>query len=294
MSTVPAPASISSGGRALRSPLLPLVPFLLYILVFLGLPALAVVFGAFRDGTGGWTMANVDTASSGLYRHSFAVSIKLSLISAIVPAVVGVVLAYVIRTSGSRALVRFTTTVSAVFANFGGVPLAFAFIATLGNTGLVTRLLAALGFPLYDHGYSLFTFSGVVLVYSYFQIPLMIIVITPALSGLRPAWREATENLGGGAWAYWRHVGGPALAPPFLGAVLLLFGSAFSAYATAYALLGATLPLVPIEIGSLLSGNVQAGQENVGQALGAGMLLVIVVVMALYAVLQRRASRWLR
>jgi putative spermidine/putrescine transport system permease protein len=274
--------------------LLPLLPFLLYVFVFLGLPALAVVFGAFRDGEGGWTLANVRTASSGLYRHSFAVSIKMSIISAVIPAILGVILAYVIRTSGNRTLIRITSTVSAVFANFGGVPLAFAFIATLGNTGLVTRLSGALGFPIYDHGYSLFTFSGVVLVYAYFQIPLMVIVITPALGGLRPAWREATENLGGGAWAYWRYVGGPALAPPFLGAVLLLFGSAFSAYATTYALLGSTLPLVPIQIGALLSGNVQAGQENVGQALGAGMLLVIAVVMVLYAVLQRRASRWLR
>lgn len=293
-------ATTATGGAgrprlpSLRSPLLPLLPFFLYIAVFLGLPAAAVVEGAFRGSAGGWTLDNVRTASSGLYRHSFAVSIELSLISAVVPAVLGMVLARVISTSGNRTLVRVTSTVSAVFANFGGVPLAFAFIATLGNTGLVTRLLTALGFPIYDHGYSLFTFSGVALVYSYFQIPLMVIVITPALGGLKPAWREATENLGGGAWAYWRHVGGPALAPPFLGAVLLLFGSAFSAYATAYALLGSTLPLVPIKIGSLLSGNVQAGQENVGQALGAGMLLVIAVVMVLYAVLQRRASRWLR
>lgn len=283
-----------SGSRGLRSPLLPLVPFLAYILVFLGLPALAVVVGAFRDGAGGWTLANIRVASDGLYRHSFAVSIEMSVISAVIPAVLGVLLAYVIRTSGSRTLVRVTATVSAVFANFGGVPLAFAFIATLGNTGLVTRLLGALGFQPYNHGFSLFTFSGVALVYTYFQVPLMVIVITPALGGLRPAWREATENLGGGAWAYWRHVGGPALAPPFLGAVLLLFGSAFSAYATTYALLGSTLPLVPIQIGALLSGNVQAGQENVGQALGAGMLVVIAVVMVLYAVLQRRASKWLR
>ncbi len=110
----------------------------------------------------------------------------------------------------------------------------------------------------------------------YFQIPLMVLVITPALEGLRPAWREAAHGLGGGSWTYWRLVGLPVLAPSVLGAVLLLFGSGFSAYATAQALTSGSVSLTPIQIGSFLSGNVLSGQENVGKALGLGMILVIV------------------
>jgi putative spermidine/putrescine transport system permease protein len=181
-----------------------------------------------------------------------------------------------------------------VFANFGGVPLAFLFIATLGTTGIATSWLNSLGLNPYSHGFSLYTFVGVSLVYMYFQIPLMVLVITPALGGLRPAWREAASNLGARGWQYWRHVGGPVLLPSALGAVLLLFGSALSAYATAQALTSGSIALTPIQIGSFLNGNVIAGQQNVGKALGLGMIVVIAVVMVLYGMLQRRASRWLR
>jgi putative spermidine/putrescine transport system permease protein len=132
------------------------------------------------------------------------------------------------------------------------------------------------------------------IVYMYFQIPLMVLVILPALEGLRPAWREAAANMGARAWHYWRYVGGPVLMPAFLGCVLLLFGSAFSSYATAEALTSGSIPLTSIEIGTFLNGNVIPGEENVGKALGLGMIVVIAIVMSLYALLQRRAARWLR
>jgi putative spermidine/putrescine transport system permease protein len=131
-------------------------------------------------------------------------------------------------------------------------------------------------------------------VYMYFQIPLMVLVILPALEGLRPAWREAAHNMGARTWQYWRYVGGPVLLPSFLGCVLLLFGAAFSAYATAEAMTGGTIALTPIQIGALLNGNVLAGQQNVGKALGLFMVLIIAVVMIVYTLLQRRAARWLR
>ena len=128
----------------------------------------------------------------------------------------------------------------------------------------------------------------------YFQIPLMVLIILPALEGLRPSWREAAENLGARSWSYWRHVGGPVLMPSFLSCLMLLFGSALSAYATAAALTGGTIALVPIQIGTLLNGNVVAGQGNVGKALSLGLVLIIGVLMVLYVMLQRRAAKWLR
>jgi putative spermidine/putrescine transport system permease protein len=128
----------------------------------------------------------------------------------------------------------------------------------------------------------------------YFQIPLMVLVSLPALQGLKPEWREASQNLGGGSYHYWRYVAAPALAPSVLGATLLLFGSAFSAYATADALTSGSIPLTSIQIGSFLNGNVIPGQENVGKALGFGMIVVIAILMGFYTVLQRRASRWSR
>ena len=217
------------------------------------------------------------------------------MITAIVPGIVGFLVAYAIFTARRGNLLRrVVITASGVFANFGGVPLAFLFIATLGSTGLVTGWLTAIGLNPYDHGFDLYTMSGIVIVYMYFQIPLMVLVILPALEGLRPAWREAAQNLGASSWQFWRYIGGPVLFPPFLGCVMLLFGSALSAYATAEALTSGSIALTPIQIGSFLNGNVLAGQQNIGKALGLGLVVIIAIAMVIYTLAQRRASRWLR
>ena len=271
-----------------------LLPFGIYAGLFLVVPTLAVVIQAFRSPNGAWTWENISIASRGVYAHGFIMSIELSLLTAIVPGVLGLVLAYAVLTSKGRVLRRVVSTASGVFAQFGGVPLAFLFIASLGTVGLVTGWLSDLGFNPWNHGFDLYTFFGVAIVYTYFQLPLMVLVITPALEGLQPAWREAASGLGARSWAYWRYVGGPVILPSFLGSLLLLFGSGLSAYATADALTSGSIPLTSIQIGSFLNGNVIAGQQNVGKALGLGLVLVIALAMVFYVLLQRRASRWSR
>ena len=306
IATAPAPGISNEPGAAPRGllrlalrtalRLLGVVPFFVYVLLGLLLPTVAIAFGAFRNSvTGPFTFSNIDIASHGIYLTGFRTSIELSVLSAIIPGIAGFLIAYAIFTAKRGAVLRrVAITASGVFANFGGVPLAFLFIASIGTTGIVTGWLNDLGVNIYAGKFSLFTLTGVLFAYMYFQIPLMVLVILPALEGLRPAWREAASNLGASSWHYWRYVGGPVLFPSFLGCVLLLFGSAFSAYATANALTAGALPLTSIQIGQFLNGNVIAGQQNVGKALGLGMVLIIAVVMIIYTVLQRRSARWLR
>src|ERR1022692_839285 len=272
------------------------VPFTVYVLLGLVLPRGAILIGAFKKPvSGSFTLHNLHIASHGIYLHGFATSMELSLIASVVPGILGFLIAYAIFTAQRASVLRrVAITASGVFANFGGVPLAFLFIATLGNTGLATQWLTDIGFNPYNNGFDLYGLGGVALVYMYFQIPLMVLVILPAFEGLRPAWREAAENMGARTWNYWRHVGGPVLLPSFMGCLLLLFGSAFSAYATAEALTSGSIPLTSIRTGSFLNSDVLAGPQNVGKALGLGMIVIIAIVMTLYAVLQRRAARWLQ
>ena len=272
-----------------------IVPFAVFVTFGLLLPMIAVAVGAFQANDGGFTFSNVSAATHGIYLKGFWQSIILSVISAVIPGILGLIVAYAIFTAKRAQVLRqVAITAAGVFANFGGVPLAFLFIATLGTTGIATHWLTAIGFNPYENGFNLYDLGGVALVYLYFQIPLMVLIILPAFEGLRPAWREAAQNMGAGTWQYWRRIGGPVLMPSFLGCLLLLFGSAFSAYATAEALTSGTIPLTAIQIGSFLNGNVLAGQQNVGKALGLGMVLIIAVLMVFYALLQRRAARWLR
>ncbi|WP_262062328.1 ABC transporter permease [Streptomyces sp. STR69] len=269
------------------------VPLLVFVAVAFGVPAIAMLNGAFTvknqtTGATSYSTVNLTDSLQGAYFTALVGSVKLSALSAALGTLLGLPLAQVVVTSRFRALREAVLTASGVLANFGGVPLAFAFVATLGNAGVLTTHLG-----LKDKGWDLYSFSGLVLVYLYFLIPLMVLTITPALEGLRTQWREAAANNGATGVQYWRHVALPVLLPSLLGGFVLLFGSAFAAYATAAAMVGSSIPLVTLQIADAISGNVLVGQENVALALSLDMVLVAGLVMAVYLPLQRRSARWL-
>ncbi|MER5199704.1 ABC transporter permease [Streptomyces sp. NPDC002755] len=272
---------------------LAVVPLLAFTALAFGLPAVAMLDGAFTakdpaTGATSYTVDNLTASLRGAYLTALLGSVKLSAVSAGLGALLGLPLAQAVVTSRFRALREAVLTASGVLANFGGVPLAFAFVATLGNAGVLTR-----HFGLTDRGWDLYSFWGLVIVYLYFLIPLMVLTITPALEGLRSQWREAAQNNGATPAQYWRHVALPVLLPSLLGGLVLLFGSAFAAYATAAAMVGSSIPLVTLQIADAISGNVLVGQENVALALSLDMVLVAGLVMAVYLPLQRRSARWL-
>ena len=277
----------------------PVVPFLAYVILVLGVPTGTIVAFAFRSNSGGFTWSNIHTILgttplTAEYRSGFENSLKLAVVTAVIPGILGTIIAYAISTSEHPAFKRIVSATSGVLAQFGGVNLAFMFIAAFAATnGLITKWLASIGLDPWNHGWSLYKFWGVAFVYMYFQIPLMILIVTPAFAGLRPAWREAAENLGASRWRFWRHVGIPVLTPAILGSMFLLFGSGFSAYATAEALTGGTISITPIQIGAILQGNVIAGQQNVAYALAFAMIVILLVSVVIYAFLRRRTSRWL-
>ncbi|MFJ3790840.1 ABC transporter permease [Kitasatospora sp. NPDC090091] len=270
------------------------VPLFLFFVIGFGLPAVAIVIGAFTTSTdaegggGQFTLDNVTASVQGAYWTAMVSSLKLSALTALLATVIGLPIAQAVVTSRHTWLRQAMLTASGVLANFGGLPLAFAFVATLGNAGEVTKLL-----HLTDHGWTLYSFTGLTIVYLYFLIPLMVLTITPALDGLRVQWREAAHNNRATTVQYWRHVALPILLPSLLGGFVLLFGSAFAAYATAAAMVGATVPLVSRSIADALSGNVLVGQGNLALALSLNMIVVAVLVMAVYLPLQRRSARWL-
>jgi putative spermidine/putrescine transport system permease protein len=288
------PARRALGGRRPSGALLGVVPFFAYVTVFLLIPTVVVVVGAFLGGSGGFTLANIQALGQPAVTSALWHSVVLSSVTAVGGAVIGAVLAYAVSTGRpDGVLKKFVTSLCGVLAQFGGVALAFAFLATFSATGYLTKVLTSAGL---DSSGGLWLYEwdkGLMLVYLYFQIPLMLIVFLPAVEGLKPQWREATETLGGSTFLYWRKVAAPILMPSFIGGLLLLFTNAFSAYATAAALVSQGSPLLPLEIGGSFTSEVILGQANVGKAMALEMVVVVAVVMTAYVVLDRRASRWL-
>ncbi|MEN6572285.1 MAG: ABC transporter permease subunit [Anaerolineaceae bacterium] len=271
------------------------IPFFIFAFMFIVLPSVTLLVGAFKDNTGKVTLANFAGIFDPSVLNAYWVTIKISLVTAIGGGLLGFLMAYAVTVGKLPTPVRSALmTFSGVASNFAGVPLAFAFIATLGRTGLMTLVLKnLLGINIYDQGFSLYSFWGLSFTYMYFQFPLMVLVITPALDGLRKEWNEAAANLGATQATYWRKVALPILTPSILGAMILLFGNAFGAYATAYSLTGGFINLITIVIGSQIKGDIYYN-PGLGYALAVGMIIVMSVMMAVYYTLRRRSERWLR
>ncbi|WP_051288911.1 ABC transporter permease subunit [Mycobacterium sp. URHD0025] len=273
---------------------LPLLPFVAVVTVFLIVPTVTVIVMAFfADGS--FSFERIAALFSGTALAALAKSIALSASTALIGAVLGTVLAWLIVSSPPASMLRRAVlALCSVLAQFGGVALAFAFLATIGLNGVLTLWVREhLGWDLAGSGW-LYGLAGLIVVYSYFQIPLMVIVFLPALEGLRRQWREAAVSLGASQWQYLREVAVPLLSPAFLGSTLLLFANAFAAYATAAALVSQGSPIVPLLIRAALTSEVVLGQSGFAYALALEMIVVVAAVMIAYNSLVRRTARWLR
>jgi putative spermidine/putrescine transport system permease protein len=302
--TGPAPAGpvVSTGRsplgmfRGLRpSEMLVLLPFVLFAVLFLILPLSFLFVQAFQAPDGSFTLDNLAGLATPRIADAFGFSIRVSATSALIGALIGLLIAFAIIRGGlPRWIGNTVMTFSGVASNFAGIPLAFAFLATLGRIGLVTLLLKAIGINIYVRGgFDLLSFWGLTLVYLYFQIPLMILIIAPAIHGLKKEWGEAAATLGASTWQFWRYVGIPVLWPNLLGTLSLLFANAFGAIATAYALSTSAFNIVPILLFAQIRGDV-LGDRGLGAALAVGMIVICALANIIYLIVRTRAERWLK
>ena len=289
-----APPAAKRGFR-LPTQWLGVAPFFIFTLMFLILPTLYLVLGAFQNNAGEFTLENIVALSQPSILAAYWISIKISLASALIGAFAGLAIAIAIVRGGLPNWIRSATlTFSGVASNFAGVPLAFAFLATLGRLGLATVILnTVFGINIYAHGFNILSFWGLTLTYIYFQIPLMVVIITPAIDGIKKEWGEAAATLGATQTQYWRMVVIPVIWPSFLGTVVLLFANAFGAIATAYALTGSSLNIVPILLYAQIRGDV-LHNPHLGYAIAFGMIFITGLANVLYIWFRTRSERWLK
>jgi putative spermidine/putrescine transport system permease protein len=276
-----------------------LTPFAVYVLLFLAVPAVLAVGSSFFDKAGAFTFANLSAFADPHIQLDFFNSFWISLVTAVLGAVLGAIVCFALLTARPDGALRSVIdSASSVLAQFGGLMLAFAFIATIGIQGAITQALISAGateniFNDFNGGPLLYSVTGLLIPYLYFQIPLMVLSFMPAMEGLKATWGEANATLGGTRFTYWTRIAFPILAPAFFGSMILLFANSFSSYATAAALIDQG-GIVPLAIHQQLSSETVVGATNVAGVLALGMVIVMVVVMSIYSALQRRASRWQR
>jgi len=280
--------------RVALGEVLGVAPFVIFALMFLILPTIYLIVAAFTDSSGGFTLQNIRDLGTDRVVNAFDASLRLSIVTAVLGAFFGLLICIAIIRGGlPRGLRGITMTFSGVASNFAGVPLAFAFLATFGRLGIVTLIFKLVGIDLYRSGFNILSFWGVVATYLYFQIPLMVLIIAPAVDGLRKEWNEAAATLGATPWQFWRHVGLPVLWPNLLGTLSLLFANAFGAIATAYSLVGSGLNIVPILLFSQMGGDV-LHNPGLGAALALAMVVVTGIANVIYLIVRARAERWLK
>ncbi|MGG4033883.1 ABC transporter permease subunit [Paenibacillus cisolokensis] len=265
-----------------------LVPFLVWIIAFLLLPGVGMLISSFqKEGGQGFTLDQyIKALSHPLYTRAIVNSILLSFVSSFVGLVVALF--------GAYSFTRFSAKVrdsllnlSNIMTNFAGVPLAFAFMILYGTNGMLTLLLRETGLSFLT--FDLYSWTGLGIVYIYFQIPLAILLIYPALYAIKEEWKEAASLLGAGNAQFWRHIGIPVLLPSVVGTFSILFANAMGAYATAYALVLRNFNLLPIQIGSLVTGDVFPRQE-----LASALAIILFLIMVAATLINERMIRLTR
>jgi putative spermidine/putrescine transport system permease protein len=271
--------------------LLGLVPFVVMVLAFQLAPIASMLAGSVRGpGGSGITFGHyVKIFESAYYLKAIKNSLLISFYSSLIGIVVGLACAY--------SITRFTPKIrdrllmlSNMTSNFAGVPLAFAYIILLGNNGIFTLLFKEWGWDVFA-GFNLYSWTGLVLVYVYFQVPLALLLLYPSFYGIRDQWKEAAMLLGARPWQFWRTVGLPMLTPAIFGTLGILFANAMGAYATAYALVGGNYNLLAIRIGSLVTGDV-ANQPELGSALAVLLAVSTIAAVILNHWMSKRSQRF--
>jgi putative spermidine/putrescine transport system permease protein len=268
------------------------VPYVAYCVAFMVLPALYLVIASFADKDGHFTLNNWGIVARPLYLRSLQNSLLLALSTALSGMILGTLLAFPLARLADGLPRRGFLTLANVTANFHGIPLAFAFVATLGTTGMLTLALKQIGISIYPT-FNLYSWAGLTLAYLYFHVPLMTLLVLPALRGLRHEWLEAAHTLGASNLQFWRYVGLPVLKPALVAGFVLLFASSMGAFATAYGLTQGSQNLLPIQIAVQISGEVvfDPGGAN---ALGTFMVIIMSACLVVYRAMTQRLSRWVQ
>ena len=291
--TISQDAPSARPGRRISWSWLGLLPFFIFAAAFLIIPTFYLVNGSFHNEAGETTLQNYADLTQPTILEAFRASIEISLVTAVIGGVFGFLLAYAVIRGGLPGILGAgLMTFSGVASNFAGIPLALAFTFTLGATGLITVILQQVGIDITQSDFTIFSKLGLEIAYLYFQFPLMVLIMAPAIAGLKTEWREASENMGASTFQYWRHIALPILTPTLLGTMILLFGNAFGAQATAYQLTG-EINIVTLLITRQINGDV-LNNINLGYAVAMGMVGVMGVTILAYLWLQRRAARWQR
>ncbi|WP_033576454.1 ABC transporter permease [Dickeya chrysanthemi] len=264
-----------------------LLPFFVVFFAFQIAPLIWIAVNSFYSETeSAWGLANyVDILTSPFYQQAIRFSLDIAFWSSLYGLVIALIGGYSLRQLGEGGLQRFVMAFSNMTSNFAGVPLAFAFVIMLGLNGFLTLLLKQYG--LID-GFNLYSRDGLILIYTYFQIPLGILLLYPAFDGLRDEWQESAALLGASRWRYWRHIGIPVLTPALLGTFVILLANALGAYATLYALTTGNFNVVPIRIASLVSGDITL-DPNLGSALSMLLVLLMALITLAHQWLLRRS-----
>lgn len=261
-----------------------LLPFFVLFGLFQIAPMIWVLINSFIYEEA-WSIGNyLEVFANDFYLQAFENTLWLSLACSVIGLFIASVTAFSIyKMQGKvrRMMISFTTMAS----NFSGVPLAFAFIIILGFNGAITLQLKAWGII---EDFNIYSASGLMLLYVYFQIPLGVLLLYPAFDALKPEWEDAAKTMGASKLTYWLKVAIPVLSPALLGTFIILIANAMGAYASTYALTSGNYNLVTIRIASLVSGDLFL-EPNMAAALSVLLIAILGFITGIHHWLIKRS-----
>jgi iron(III) transport system permease protein len=251
---------------------------LLFLGIFLLYPLFNVFGASMLDAEGqSFTFANY-TRMLGrpFYRAAIVNTVSIGAAATVITTVLAVPLAF--------ALARLPIPGKAAILALAAMPLvlpsfvsAYAIVLLLGNSGIVTQFLRAMGF---DMG-SIYGAGGIVLVYTLTLYPYVLLPTVAAFKAVDVSMEEAAQGLGSSPGRTVRTVILPIVLPAILAGALLVFIETLENFGVPF-VLAEDLPIFAVEAFKLFIG------ETAPNPASAGVLATLLILTTVLVLLVQR------
>ena len=248
-----------------------LIPYLMWIILFVILPILLILWYSFTDSNNGFTLNNyAEFFRNGTFLRMMLNSFWYAFLITLITLLISYPAAYFLTKMKNQQLwlllIILPTWINLLLR-------AYAFIGILGNNGLVNKFLQLIGIGPVN---ILFTDFAFIFVATYIEIPFMILPIYNAIKEINPAVIQASEDLGASRWQTFRYVLWPLSRPGVESGVQAIFIPSLSLFMLTRLIGGNRV----ITLGTAIEEYFMTTMNwNMGATIGVVLIVLMIVVM---------------
>lgn len=255
----------------MRQKVMFIVPYALWIILFVVAPLALIFYQSFFDINSHFTLANYqDYLTSPTYLKMTLNSVWYAALITVVTLVISYPTAYVLTQLQNRQfwllIVILPTWINLLLKTY-------AFIGLFSRTGSINQFLRFVGLGSHQ---LLFTDASFMFVAAYIEIPFMVLPIYNALIEINPSLLNASKDLGATSWQTFRRIFFPLSMPGVKAGIQAVFIPSLSLFMITRLIGGNRV----ITLGTAIEEHFLTTQNwGMGSTIGVVLILAMFIVM---------------